>query len=79
LTSCLQQLDTNEAVKILQTLYSHNSPTTVEYIDKIRKHHELKLLRNEHYLADTRLCDRDTLLQHLDHVLDKLEQGSVAI
>jgi hypothetical protein len=78
MTSCLEQPDPNEVVKILQTLYQHNTPTSIEYIEKIREHHEHKLLRNESYLADARLSDRDTLLQHLSRVLDKLEQGSIA-
>jgi hypothetical protein len=78
LTSCLQQTDSEEVVKILQKLDHHNHPAKTLDVEKIRKHHELKLLRNEKYRATLRLSDRETLMQHIDNLLDMLEQGSEA-
>ena len=78
LTSCLEQTDPDEVVKILQKLDHHNQYAELLNAEKIRKHHELKLLRNESYRATLRLSDQNTLLQHIDNLLDRLEPHSVA-
>lgn len=81
LTSCLQQTNPDEVVKILQKLdhhshHSHHAKTL--YAEEIRRYHELKLLRNKNYRATLRLSDQETLLQHIDNLLDGLEPGAVA-
>ena len=76
LTSCLQQTDPDEVVKILQELDNHSHHAKTLYAEKIRKHHELKLLRNENHRAALRLSDQETLLQHIDNLLDRLEPGA---
>ena len=80
LTSCLEQTNADEVIKILQKLDHHDHPVKPFYFEEIRKHHELKLLRNKSYRATLLLSDQGTLWQHIDNLLDKvekLEQGAV--
>lgn len=78
MASCMGQPDPDEVVKILQKLDHHHCPPNARFVETIRRYHEPQLLRNEKYRADLRLCDRDALLRHIDNMLDKPEQGSVA-
>lgn len=57
--SCLEQTDPDEIVQILQKLDHHNFPYNARFVEGMRKHHELKLLRNENYRADLGLSDRE--------------------
>lgn len=79
MASCMGEPDPDVVVKILQKLDHHNCPPNARFVETIRRYHEPQLLRNEKYRADPRLCDREALLRHIDNMLDKPEQGSVAV
>lgn len=78
MASCVGQPNPDEVVKILQKLDHHKYPPNARFVEAICKYHEPQLLRNEKYRTDVWLCDREALLRHIDNVLDKPEQGSVA-
>lgn len=80
MTSCLEQTDSNEVVKIMQTLESYSSPaySQAERVEKIRKHHELKLLRNKSYRTHLITFDEKRLWKHFDVLIEVAEKDGAA-
>jgi hypothetical protein len=76
--SCLEQTDMDEVAKILQILDGQTNSVDAERVETIRKHHELKLLRNKSYRAWLSVFDNGRLWQHMDDLVDVAEKVRAA-
>jgi hypothetical protein len=77
-TSALQQTDSNEVIKIMGKLEGYSGMIHDDLVDTIRKHHAVKLLRNEVYCKALMLSDPDTLVPLIDDGLGMVEKNSMA-
>jgi hypothetical protein len=75
-TLACQQTDSDEVIKIMKMLDSYNSTDHDEFVETIRKHHAVKLLRNKAYLEE--LCEnhRGTLRRLIEYVVDPVKEDS---
>jgi hypothetical protein len=76
MTIACQQTDSDEVIKIMETIDSYKSTDHDEFVETIRKHHAVKLLRNKAYLEE--LCEnhRGTLGRLIDYVVDPVKEDS---
>jgi hypothetical protein len=76
--SALQQTDSDEVVKIVKKLEGYSGMVHDDLVDTIRKHHAVKLLRNEGYCKALMLSNPDTLVQLIDDGLGMAEKNAMA-
>jgi hypothetical protein len=76
MTLACQQTDSCEVIKIMKELASYNSTDHDEFVETIREHHAVKLLRNKACRKELGEHDRDTLGRLIDHVVDMVEGDS---